>query len=174
MFLASVTRERVRTSTDSAATVWPVTSALSVTSRSTERLTVNGVGGASGASEGAGPQAARPRQSPRCVLPPVACSPSSHRVAIAPLVGRHCIGYERQRRSRAIDVVPHGGSTAHPDRPDELAVHLDGKPPSRSRISQALNSGNIRVPERIRACRNTHPTQSMCLAAATCAPMMNR
>src|ERR1700681_3604997 len=48
---------------------------------------------------------------------------------VAPsLLSRHRVGYERQGCSRAIDVVLHCGCPAEPDRPDNFAVHLDGKP----------------------------------------------
>ena len=43
---------------------------------------------------------------------------------------RHRIGYERQGCSRAIDVVLHRGRPAHPDRPDNFSVHLNGEPSS--------------------------------------------
>src|SRR6266446_726088 len=45
-------------------------------------------------------------------------------------VGRHSTGYERQGRTRAIDVVLHRGRSAHPDRPDNFSVHLNGEPSS--------------------------------------------
>src|SRR6476619_3915405 len=44
------------------------------------------------------------------------------------LLSRHCIGYDSQSRSRAVDVVLHRGRSAQADRPDNLSVHLDGKP----------------------------------------------
>ena len=44
------------------------------------------------------------------------------------LLSRHRTGYERQGCSRAIDVVLHRGRPAHPDRPDDFTVHLNGKP----------------------------------------------
>src|SRR6266436_6254609 len=48
---------------------------------------------------------------------------------VAPsLVSRDRIGYERQGCSRTIDIVLHRGRSAHPDRPDNFSVHLDGKP----------------------------------------------
>ena len=43
---------------------------------------------------------------------------------------RQRIGYEREGCSRAIDVVLHRGCPAQTDRPDNLSVHLDGKPPT--------------------------------------------
>src|SRR5258707_1878919 len=53
-------------------------------------------------------------------------------IILAPLLfsRRRCIGYERQGSSGAIDVVLHRGRSAHPDRPDNFSVHLDGKPPT--------------------------------------------
>src|SRR5258708_21047342 len=48
---------------------------------------------------------------------------------VAPLLlSRQRVGYERQRRFRAIDVVLHRGRPAQADRPDNFSVHLDGKP----------------------------------------------
>src|SRR3981081_3718912 len=48
---------------------------------------------------------------------------------VAPsLLSRHRVGHERQGCSRAIDVVLHCRRPADPDRPDNFAVHLDGKP----------------------------------------------
>src|SRR5258706_8849422 len=56
---------------------------------------------------------------------------------VAPLLlSRHRIGYERQGCSRAIDVVLHRGRPAHPDRPDTLSVHLDGKPATPRRYTR--------------------------------------
>jgi hypothetical protein len=46
----------------------------------------------------------------------------------ARLLSRHGIGHERQRRSRAVNVILHRGRPAHPDRPDNFSVHLNGKP----------------------------------------------
>src|ERR1700732_4297877 len=48
---------------------------------------------------------------------------------VAPsLLSRHGVGHELKGCSRAIDVVLHCGCPADPDRPDNFAVHLDGKP----------------------------------------------
>src|SRR5258708_13739982 len=44
-----------------------------------------------------------------------------------PLLSRHGIGHERQCCSRAVNVILHRGRPAHPDRADNLSVHLDGK-----------------------------------------------
>src|SRR5258708_36396581 len=48
---------------------------------------------------------------------------------VAPLLpSRYRVGYERQGRSRGIDVALHRGRPAHPDRPDNFSVDLDGNP----------------------------------------------
>src|SRR5258708_8375833 len=50
---------------------------------------------------------------------------------VAPLLlSRQRVGYERQRRLRAIDVVLHRGRPAQADRPDNFSVHLNGEPSS--------------------------------------------
>jgi hypothetical protein len=51
-------------------------------------------------------------------------------------------GYECQGRSRAVDIVLHRRRSAHPDRPDKFAVHLDGKPsPVRRHTRQRGDAG---------------------------------
>src|SRR6202030_2481417 len=56
---------------------------------------------------------------------------------VAPsLLSRHRVGHERQSRSRAVDVVLHRGRAAQPDRPDNLSVHLDGKPATPRRYTR--------------------------------------
>src|ERR1700730_86215 len=52
------------------------------------------------------------------------------------LLSRHCIGYDSQSRSRAVDVVLHRGRSAQADRPDNLSVHLDGKPATPRRYTR--------------------------------------
>src|ERR1700732_1563609 len=52
------------------------------------------------------------------------------------LLSRHCIGYDGQSRSRAVDVVLHRGRSAQADRPDNLSVHLDGKPATPRRYTR--------------------------------------
>src|SRR6202048_2539478 len=58
-------------------------------------------------------------------------------MTVAPVLPSwHCIGYDSQSRSRAVDVVLHGGRPAHPDRPDNFSVHLDGKPATPRRYTR--------------------------------------
>src|ERR1700674_5761605 len=61
------------------------------------------------------------------------------------LLSRHCIGYDSQSRSRAVDVVLHRGRSAQADRPDNLSVHLDGKPATPRRYTRKRgNAGQKR------------------------------
>src|SRR6266403_1722455 len=57
-------------------------------------------------------------------------------VVVMELVSRHRIGYERQGCARAIDVILHRGRPAQPDRPDNISVHLNGKPPTPRRYTR--------------------------------------
>src|SRR3979490_2188422 len=52
------------------------------------------------------------------------------------LVSSRRVGHERQGCSRAIDIVLHFWRPAHPDRPDNLSVHLDGKPATPRRYTR--------------------------------------
>ena len=65
---------------------------------------------------------------------------------LAPAAG-HRIGYEREGCSRAIDVVLHRGRPAQPDRPDNFAVHLNGKPPTPRRHTR--KRGDARQKRRV-------------------------
>jgi hypothetical protein len=58
------------------------------------------------------------------------------------LLSRRRIGYERQSSLRAIDVVLHRGRSAHPDRPDNFSVHLNGKCRATSRCARAQKERN--------------------------------
>src|SRR3984893_13889686 len=49
---------------------------------------------------------------------------------------RQCIGTDTQRLSRAVDVVLHRGRSAQADPPDNLSVHLDGKPATPRRYTR--------------------------------------
>src|SRR6202140_1834606 len=55
------------------------------------------------------------------------CDNGTKEIGHESLLSRHCIGYDSQSRSRAVDVVLHRGRSAQADRPDNLSVHLDGK-----------------------------------------------
>ena len=44
-------------------------------------------------------------------------------------MGRHRIGYQRQGRFRAIDVVLRRWRPAHSDRPDNFSAHVNRQPP---------------------------------------------
>src|SRR3984893_16812990 len=57
-------------------------------------------------------------------------------MVVSLLLARHRLGYERQGCFCAIDVVLHCGRTAQPDRPDNLSVHLDGKPATPRRYTR--------------------------------------
>src|SRR6267142_1713475 len=60
------------------------------------------------------------------------CEPAARALSLS----GYRIRQERQGCSRAIDVVLHHGRSAHPDRPDNLAVHLDGKPATPRRYTR--------------------------------------
>src|SRR4051812_44184877 len=64
------------------------------------------------------------------------CDNGTKEIGHRSLLSRHCIGYDSQSRSRAVDIVLHRGRSAQADRPDNLSVHLDGKPATPRRYTR--------------------------------------